>query len=119
MKIIDLVADELEDGDKVEQQVTSQTNSFGVVEVTALVFVTLAVGSIARFASNVVYKIRQRYRHMIVIDCTAESPVIRVEKTPGMRGEIIVITKDGTQVDIKSSDDPDALMHSVAQLLRG
>jgi len=102
-----------------DSQVTTKGASGIGTGVVELVIVGAVAGTaIAGWLANRIYQIRQRFRPLIVIDSTGADIKVEVrEDIPGMRGEVIVRSSDGSEVRIESPDSLDNIKDALAPLL--
>jgi len=103
LAMIDLISDD-PDVRSCARESGDDPNAFGVVEVSIVLAVVVAAGAGARFIVETVYKIRQRFRPFIVVDCSGPEPRVHVvEDVPGMRGEVVVKFRDGEEVRLEKT----------------
>jgi hypothetical protein len=111
---------ELDGVESVQQTDAESTGKVGPVEIGLVVTLIVAAGLAVRFVADAAYKIRQRFRPFLILDFSADTPVVHVlEDVPGMRGEIAVRSRDGEEVKLENALSADDILAGIKQITGG
>ena len=115
-----ILSDEITNSEELtgSQVTTKGASGIGTGVVELIIVGTVAGTAIAGWLANRIYQIRQRFRPLIVIDAAGADIKVEVrEDIPGMRGEVIFRSSDGSEVRIESPDELNNVEDALARLL--
>ena len=89
----------------------------GVGEVTVVLLVVLLAAKTAEVVSHTTYELVKRFSRPVLVDWSEEEPVVYVlEEAGGLRGSILIKSKDGESVTVQQPSGPTALAEMLRRL---
>lgn len=102
--------------EKVEHSRESGPSSI-LLEMASVLVVTAAANYLVLTISETVIQIRNRFRRPQVIDLTGDEPKVFVLEAEGMRGDILVKTRDGHQFELLDDSNKESLVDILKQIV--
>lgn len=89
----------------------------GVGEVTVVLLVVLLAAQTAEVVAHTTYELVKRFSRPVLLDWSGEEPIVYLlEEAPGLRGSIIIKSKDGESVTVQQPAEPTALAERLSRL---